>query len=73
MADLGGARPGAPPSFQSIFFFIFMQFSAKIVPNNSLPQPSGVDAPIPFPVGNPGSATKTTLDREKKLVLGSGG
>ena len=53
--------------------FIFVQFSAKIVPNNGLPQLSGVDAPIPFPVGNPGSGTKTTLDREKKLVLGSGG
>ena len=32
--------------FSQSKFFIFMQFSAKIVTNNSLAQPSGVDAPF---------------------------
>ena len=38
----------------SMFFFIFMQFSAKIMPNNRLvPSLPGVGDPL----GNPGSAT----------------
>ena len=54
VADLGGARR-APPL--SPIFVIFMQFSAKIMPNNSLASFPGVGAPL----GNPGSATVTTI------------
>ena len=39
-------RPDGP------IFFIFIHFSAKLMPNNRLRPPSGVGSP-----GNPGSAT----------------
>ena len=43
------------PFFHSVnFFFIFMQFSVKIIPNNRLATSSGVPPP-----GNPGSTTKS--------------
>ena len=51
MADWGEGVPLSPISF------IFMQFLAKILPNNEiLPQTQGLIPPPPS-LGNPGSAT----------------
>ena len=58
MTDLG--CKGCAPS--PIFFFIFIQFSAKIMSNNSLMPPSKIGAP-------PGSAT---VNVHIKLILWSG-
>ena len=50
LADLEGARLSFPLP-QSVVIFIFMQFSAKMMPNNRLVSPR-VEAP---PLGNPRS------------------
>ena len=52
LTDLGGEGCVAPS--QSNFFFIFMQFSAKIMPKNRLVTPP---LGLAHPLENPGSTT----------------
>ena len=57
VTDLGGAKNARPLSVH--FFFIFMQFSSTIVPNNRLVLP--IPSELELPLDNPGSATESRI------------